>query len=441
MKLRAVLPPLKDIYGYTQKSNGVASLQAIESRFLALIAQLMGFSYELMLPVDGQFGFMEQNGNWTGIIGMIQRDEADLSVAYLAMTYQRMQAIHFSESYWTQDQSFMTELPSLLPKTYFFTYPFHWSVWLGYLSVMFFVSIFMLFLRHEDCTFGRVLMTVFSGLCRQPYTIKRPTFCLKLVFGHWLCFSNFVTLSYCAVLLSFLTVPLREKGVETIEDLCRAVKDGSYKALVPLGSSILEHLITSDHPRLQVLGKTILTNHWAYDTREGITDYFQYGTALIGPKMRFRGLTFSRRFISEDSFGIWNVGIALNKRFCCKPRLDKLLRRALGAGLYQKIVEDEGFKAGLGHESVRHQQGVHSRSLGTEDLYGVFALLVVGYLVSCLALIGELFWNRISAKVRNGGVDNREQVCVDTSQEVNRSWIRFFLSQFQFSYHKSMFLK
>ncbi|KAG8178195.1 hypothetical protein JTE90_025960 [Oedothorax gibbosus] len=396
MKLRAVLPPMKSIDEHKQLPNNVASLQIIETRFLELIAQQMGFSYELMLPVDGQFGLRQPNGSWTGIIGMIQRDEADLSVAHLAITKQRLQAIDFSDSYWAQDQSFMTELPPLLPKTYFFTYPFTLAVWLAVLSVMAIVTFFLV----PGGSFGTVLMTVMRGLCRQPLTIRSDkTIASRLMLGHWLLFANFVTLSYCAVLLSFLTVPLRNKGVETIDDLCRAVKKGSYKALVPKGSSILPHITNSDYKNWQELGKAILKNHWEYDTREGIDNYFQYGTALIGHKMRFRGFNISRRFISKDSFGTWNVGVALNRRFCCKKRLNLLLGRMGGAGLYQKIFEEEFFKASLGQQNSQsdslNKQEASSASLSIDDLYGVFALLVEGYIVAGVALLLELVWNYV----------------------------------------------
>ncbi|KAG8178197.1 hypothetical protein JTE90_025962 [Oedothorax gibbosus] len=380
--------PLKD-------TTGITSILTIETRFLKLIAQHMRFSYKLMLPVDGQFGIPQPNGNWTGIIGMIQRDEADLSVAHLAMTEHRMQTIDFSESYWMEDVTFMTELPPLLPKTYFYAYPFTLGMWLAILAVMIITTFFLL--PREG--FGAVLMTVLRGLCRQSVNVKSAkTVSRQLLLGHWLYFANFVTMSYCAVLLSFLTVPLRQKGVETIDDLCRAVKEGSYKALVPMGSSIHYYILRSENENLHELGRTILNNHWQFDTREGIENYFAYGTALIDPIIRFTGVKFSGRFISKDSFGTSIVGVALNRRFCCKKRLNVLLRRILGAGLNQKIIEEEGFKAGLGQQNSQTEKnlkGASSVSLSIDDLYGVFAMLMAGYIAAGVVLFLELMWNYV----------------------------------------------
>ncbi|KAG8178202.1 hypothetical protein JTE90_025967 [Oedothorax gibbosus] len=354
----------------------------------------MGFSYELMLPVDGQFGVHQTDGNWTGIVGMLQRDEADLSVA-LTMTKPRLQAIDLSESYWVEGMTFVTELPSLLPNTYFYTYPFTLVLWLALLFVMIITSFFLV--PREG--FGAVLMTALRGLCRQSVNVRSAkTVGRKLLLGHWLYFVNFVTMSYCAVLLSFLTVPIREKGVETIDDLCQAVKEGSYKALEPMGTSFHKYLLNSENENLQELGRAILNNRSQYDPREEIENYFAYGTALIGPKIRFRGAAFSGRFISKDSFGMWNIGVALNRRFCCKKRLNVLLSRIIAAGLYQKIIEDEGFIAGIGRQNSqteKHLKGASSVSLSIDDLYGVFAMLVAGYIAAGVALLLELVWNYV----------------------------------------------
>ncbi|KAG8178204.1 hypothetical protein JTE90_025969 [Oedothorax gibbosus] len=330
------------------------------------------------------------------MIGMIHRDEADFSVAPLSMSIQRLHAIDFSDSYWMQDLTFMTELPPLLPKTYFYAYPFTLGVWLAFLSVMILTTFFLV----PGKGFGAVLMTFMRGLCRQPVKVGSAKMTSrKLLLGHWLFFANLITLSYCAVLLSFLTVPLRNKGVETIDDLCRAVNGGSYKALVSKGSSILQHIVSSDNDNLKLLGRTILKNHWEYDRREGIGNYYEYGTALIGSKLKFGGATFPRKFISKDSFGVFNVAVALNRRFCCKKRLNVLLRRIVGAGLYQKIIEEEWFKAGLGQQNFQsdsiNQKEARSASLTIDDLYGVFVMLVAGYIASGVAILIELVWNHV----------------------------------------------
>lgn len=39
------------------------------------------FSYELVTPTDGMYGSLQEDGNFTGVVGMLQRDEADITVS------------------------------------------------------------------------------------------------------------------------------------------------------------------------------------------------------------------------------------------------------------------------------------------------------------------------------------------------------------------------
>ncbi|GIY77579.1 hypothetical protein CEXT_233921 [Caerostris extrusa] len=78
----------------------------------------MGFLYELMVPEDGLFGNRLEDGNWTGVVGLLQRNEADMAFSYLsAKSYERYLILDFSTTYSSQVQTFVTEMPPLVPKT------------------------------------------------------------------------------------------------------------------------------------------------------------------------------------------------------------------------------------------------------------------------------------------------------------------------------------
>ncbi|GIX93565.1 hypothetical protein CEXT_574251 [Caerostris extrusa] len=83
----------------------------------------MGFLYELMFPEDGLFGNRLEDGNWTGVVGLLQRNEADMAFSYLSMNYERYLILDFSTTYSSQVQTFVTEMPPLVPKTTVFMYP------------------------------------------------------------------------------------------------------------------------------------------------------------------------------------------------------------------------------------------------------------------------------------------------------------------------------
>jgi len=71
------------------------------------MAKLLNFTYELVEVDDGAYGvevfksnvfFLSSNlkdeyGHWNGIIGVLQRHEADLSVSALTITYSRVSVV------------------------------------------------------------------------------------------------------------------------------------------------------------------------------------------------------------------------------------------------------------------------------------------------------------------------------------------------------------
>ncbi|GFT18585.1 glutamate receptor ionotropic, kainate 1 [Nephila pilipes] len=81
-KVRAVLPPSKNIYVSKQTIKGVASIPVIEARFLHMVSESMGFDYELMVPEDGLFWHMNWiTGTWTRNLRTHQMKQADMAFA------------------------------------------------------------------------------------------------------------------------------------------------------------------------------------------------------------------------------------------------------------------------------------------------------------------------------------------------------------------------
>ncbi|KAF8773854.1 Glutamate receptor like protein [Argiope bruennichi] len=364
-KFKVVLPPVKNIYITNESIKGIASIPVIEANFLDLVSKAMGFTYDLIFPADGLFGNRLDNGSWTGVVGLLDRNEADMAFAYLSMNYDRFLILDFSTTYTSQVQTFVTEIPPLIPKTTVFMYPFSLSIWFTLLPLVPIVSLIVYYLMTKK----RPFLTVFTTI------------------------GGFMSYSCC--FLPFPDFPRGEGFSDFFMELSSAVKTGSYKALLPKGSSLLNFLLESEYRHLQELGQIIQDKNWFYDTREKITNYFEAKTALLGPNMRFKGSLYRKMRISEDSFGVWNVGVVLNKKYCCKKRLNEVIFSLISAGLYEKIINDEIFRSGIGTdlEDIDEPEKTHSLNLG--DMYGIFILLFAGYLVSSIVLVAEIALHRI----------------------------------------------
>ncbi len=106
-----------------------ATYSGVYMEFLQYIAEEMDFTYTLREPADGQWG-SKVNGTWTGLVGMIAQNEADLIMAPLANNILRHEVMSFTDHpVVTFSNTVLLKMPvpsneDILPK------PFRPSTWL-----------------------------------------------------------------------------------------------------------------------------------------------------------------------------------------------------------------------------------------------------------------------------------------------------------------------
>jgi len=103
------------------------------------ISSVQGFTYELVLSVDNKYG-VNSGGNWSGLVGMVQREEIDLIAADLTVTWSRMSTIDFSKPFLASSLTLLLKDPSQysVAMSAWFD-PFSWDVWI-LLIISYFVS-------------------------------------------------------------------------------------------------------------------------------------------------------------------------------------------------------------------------------------------------------------------------------------------------------------
>ncbi|GIY44646.1 hypothetical protein CEXT_65851 [Caerostris extrusa] len=78
---------------------------------LQIVLEAQRIQYEIVVSKDISFGKALPDGNFTGMIGMVQRGEADLAGGYLIMNEVRSKAIDFSIRYLLEETTFRTPMP------------------------------------------------------------------------------------------------------------------------------------------------------------------------------------------------------------------------------------------------------------------------------------------------------------------------------------------
>ncbi|XP_066962295.1 glutamate receptor 1-like [Macrobrachium rosenbergii] len=107
-----------------------------------VIQQKLGFCYELKMNV--YWGIELPNGTWTGMMGMLQRKEAEVAIGPIGVTYDRYNAAEFSSPIFMTDQTILYLRPRLEPDLMGFVKPFTLLVWLGVLASTILVTIMAL---------------------------------------------------------------------------------------------------------------------------------------------------------------------------------------------------------------------------------------------------------------------------------------------------------
>lgn len=87
------------------------------------------------------------------------------------------------------------------------------------------------------------------------------------------------------------------------------------------------------------------------------------------------------------------ISIGLEKNSAIKPRFDNLLRRLIEAGLVSKWLSEAV-------RSYEHSEEEMAEALmDLKKMYGAFVALGIGYLISVVALLGEIvYWKCVVVK-------------------------------------------
>ncbi|XP_035225929.1 probable glutamate receptor [Stegodyphus dumicola] len=363
----------------------------IEAKMIEILANTLKFKYELVTPKDGQWGKMQENGSWTGLIGMVSRNESDLALAYITATEQRKSAVDFI-TYTTEETTFLTnalQFPTLSMSSYL--YPFDVNIWGPCIAAFIIMAVVSRFTMKKHITFTNLIFSILGCFFKQGITLKIKTLPQVFLFGSWLLFTMIISSLYIAILPSVLTAPTYDHGIDTIQELSDAIKKGSFKCYTSSGSSDTEFLLGSKDRRLRMIGKKIVKNHWEFESEGGVLPKdLDEASAVIGPRalfeLKFRGNRQKRIF--KESIAVWNVGIAVNKKFYYKQRLMSVVNRIIAAGIYRKLFHDEIFNIQI-RADINETSTSRSRALSIRNLSGAFILLGINYAASFTVLFLE----------------------------------------------------
>ncbi|GBL97495.1 hypothetical protein AVEN_162956-1 [Araneus ventricosus] len=382
-----------------RKEDGRIELSGIEGKFLHLILETLNLQLKIVIAEDGEWGRLLRNGSWTGMIGKIQQNNADMAINFIAMTEPRTRVVDFSTVYFTDDVTFAIEKQGFASTSSAFIRPFAWSFWTVMFIVLFLMSLLFRFMLCAKDSYLNLLLKMLGAILKQSFGSKNNSFPHRILVITWLIYAMIISFSYSSVLLSILTIPSQIPTVQNFEELSDAVVTQNYGAFFDKGSFVLDYLLQQETKYLRMLAESSIRNNWSISTHSLLfTPQLNKQSAMVTARVVLQVAAgpeeWKWHFLSDDTILTYIFGIAMKKDFCHKKRVNTLISRVNSAGLYLKIMSDETFQLWLSHPEKRRTIDISVRPLSFTDVIGAFALYLTALSISFLVVIIEIVGNR-----------------------------------------------
>ncbi|XP_068225815.1 glutamate receptor ionotropic, delta-1-like [Palaemon carinicauda] len=384
----------------------------IDVSIMDALSSSLNFTYKVVSPADGKWGGPLPNGTVTGLIGMVNRHEADLAICEITVTGSRESVVDFTNPYYQESITLISRAPAEKSRTFAVFSPFTFQVWLciavsclamgPVLKLEY--KVLIVYLREKEMPeyeahLSSYTFNMFRSLMIQGNPIETRFWSRRFIFYFWYIFCMMVSAMYSGTLTAVLAIPTYEKPVDSLNDLPKAVAEGFTLGTVK--DSSLEFLFKD---ATEGIYKDVwkLFNH---DDRaksfvdlpeQGFDKVMQGKFVFVCPRLaseifaRKRG---RRKFhFARQNFYPQGYGIACKSGSPFKKLFDRLLARMVEAGLIIKWAAKEAKKVSMMTSS--NEEGDKQLAITLQHLQAAFFVLLFGYVIATLALLVENFHNR-----------------------------------------------
>ena len=91
----------------------------------------MNFTYTLIKPPDGQWGAIQPDGTWSGMVNLLANQEIDFAATDFTVTQERSTVITFASSFNNGYHSLFIKNPAETFNLMAYIDPMHWLTWIG----------------------------------------------------------------------------------------------------------------------------------------------------------------------------------------------------------------------------------------------------------------------------------------------------------------------
>ncbi|XP_042687302.1 probable glutamate receptor [Centrocercus urophasianus] len=401
-----------------------AELEGYCIDLLKALASMLHFSYKVKVVGDGKYGAISSNGNWTGMIGEILRQEADIAVAPLTVTSAREEVISFTTPFLQTGIGILLRKDTISHEMSFFHFlaPFSKETWTGLLFA-YVLTCVCLFLvarlspyewnepKNEEnhFTFLNSLWFGAGALTLQGVTPRPKAFSVRVIAAIWWLFTIALLAAYIANFTALLSSGSEQLPIQTFEDLVKQRKlefgtlDGSStfyffkNSKNPIHQMIYEYM---DKRRDHVLVKTY---------QEAVQRVMESNYAFIGESIS-QDLAAARHcnlIRAPEVIGARGFGIATAQASPWTKKLSVAVLKLRESGDLD-YLRNKWWESSCLHQSRDRWSPLQPQALG-----GLFLTLAIGLALGVIAAMVEL-----SNKSRHAAGHVKKSCCSIFTEEM-----------------------
>ncbi|XP_068200705.1 glutamate receptor ionotropic, kainate 4-like [Palaemon carinicauda] len=207
----------------------------IDYGILESLKKMLNFTYKVITPPDGGWGYPQPDGTITGMVGMVARREIHLAVSGIAMNAKRKPVIDFTISYNQALMTIFSRAPKLRNRAMAILSPFQLEIWVYLFITALAIGPVLKIHSTLSQSFDENVQTLklqtysfnmFRNLVTQGNQIKTNQWSLRTMFFSWYLFCLIVHAVYSGTLTAVLAIPAYEKPIDYLEDLPEVVAKG-----------------------------------------------------------------------------------------------------------------------------------------------------------------------------------------------------------------------
>ncbi|XP_071546556.1 glutamate receptor ionotropic, kainate 4-like [Panulirus ornatus] len=252
----------------SEDPNGpVSPRDSLDIRMIDAIAAQLNLTYEIREPLDGKWGVPLANGSWTGIVGTLHRQQADLSLD-LTQTASRTEVISFTRVYAHEPMIIVSLKPGVLPRHLALLRPLTGELWVLIAASTFVFGVVLWLLQRvwsslsgeRSLGLGSTIFYSWGVLLEDPPTDPPANVSGRMLMGLWLLSSIVIGTAYRSSLIAHLAVQDKFLPINSFEDILS--RDGWSWGSHRIGGTTFLYFNQSSDPVIQEIYKKVQDEHF-----------------------------------------------------------------------------------------------------------------------------------------------------------------------------------